>query len=110
VKRVVDGVQVLALVTAAVFVVLLFANEPDTARSSGPVDGAILYSDNCAGCHGPSGSGGVGPSFVGIVERYPEVSDEIAVVTDGRGSMPAWADHLTAEEIAAVVEFTRTGL
>ena len=40
----------------------------------------------------------------------PTPADEIAVVANGRGSMPVFADSLTAEQIAAVVEYTRTGL
>ena len=33
-----------------------------------------------------------------------------AVVANGHGSMPEFADSLTPEQIAAVVEYTRTGL
>ena len=41
---------------------------------------------------------------------YPDPADQIAVVTNGRGGMPAFGDRLSAEEIAAVVEYTRTVL
>ena len=43
-------------------------------------------------------------------ERYPKVADHVRVVTDGRGSMPAWRGTLTAAQIGAVVAFERTGL
>ena len=44
------------------------------------------------------------------MEAFPDAADQEAVVANGRGSMPAFADSLTPEQIAAVVEYTRTGL
>jgi mono/diheme cytochrome c family protein len=44
------------------------------------------------------------------VAVYPDAADEIAVVTNGRGGMPAFSERLSAEEIAAVVDYTRTVL
>ena len=41
---------------------------------------------------------------------YPDPADQIAVVTNGRGGMPAFGEKLSEEEIAAVVEYTRTVL
>ena len=40
----------------------------------------------------------------------PIPADQIAVVTKGRGSMPSFADSLTPEQIAAVVDYTRNDL
>lgn len=76
-------------------------------------DGAAIYGQRCSSCHGGDGGGGIGPALADgrMVERFPEAADQIAVVTSGRGQMPSFADRgLTAEEIAAVVEFTRTSL
>jgi mono/diheme cytochrome c family protein len=44
------------------------------------------------------------------VGRFPNAADQITVVSQGRGSMPSFADSLTPEQIAAVVEYTRTDL
>ena len=129
-KRVVDVVELVALACAAVTIVLLFTNEPDdvdqpvvdtSVATTAPVedggggdvvDGAAVYDDSCAGCHGDDGGGGVGPQLAGgaAVEAFPDPADQIAVVTDGRGGMPAFRGRLTTEEIVAVVEYTRTGL
>src|SRR5919198_6132021 len=51
-KRVVNIVEVVALVGVVVFVVELFANEPGggSAAKSGP--GYDVYVSNCARCHG----------------------------------------------------------
>lgn len=111
--------EIVALVAAAAFVVLLFANEPadpaDPASSdatSAPADGASLYSANCATCHGDDGGGGRGPALAdgAVVEAFPDPAAQIAFVTVGEGLMPGFGDDLTPEEIAAVVEYTRTDL
>ena len=45
-----------------------------------------------------------------VVVKYPDPQAQIALVTNGRRGMPAFETRLTAEEIAAVVEYTRTVL
>jgi mono/diheme cytochrome c family protein len=45
-----------------------------------------------------------------VVTRFPDPAAQIAVVTDGRRGMPSFATRLSADEIAAVVEYTRTVL
>lgn len=114
-KRVVDVVQVLALAAAVVAVVALFANEPSDPTSSaggGAVDGAEVFSTSCAGCHGASGGGGVGPALGGgaVVESLPDEADQIAVITDGRNAMPAFGGRLSEAEIQAVTDYTRNDL
>ena len=111
-KRLVNAVEVLALLATAVFVIMLFANRPDggggAAATEGP--GAELYSANCARCHGSDGGGGFGPQLSDgqVVDEFPDVLDETAVVTDGEGSMPAFGDRLSPTEIDDVVEYTRS--
>ena len=73
------------------------------------VSGADVYQESCAVCHGGSGEGGTGPSLVGVDERLTR-DQQIRIVRDGRGRMPAWDDELTAEEIEAVVDHQRTVL
>ena len=117
-----EGLTALAVL---VFVVMLFANEPagvdapaaangggEGGGGGGAGDGAAVYADNCASCHGAAGEGGRGPALAGgaVVEAFPEAADQVVVVTDGQGGMPAFGDRLSAEEIDAVVEFTRSGL
>ena len=113
-------VEALVGVAVIVFVVLLFTNSPTAPPAAAPaavaaaggIDGALIFGERCAGCHGGDGSGGIGPRLAGgrVVAVYPDPADEIAVVTNGRGGMPAFGERLSAAEIAAVVEYTRTGL
>jgi mono/diheme cytochrome c family protein len=119
-RRISYVVEALVGIVVIVTVVLLFANDPErppasraaAVEAAGGVDGAAVFGDKCAGCHGGDGSGGIGPRLAGgrVVQRFPDPADQIAIVTDGRGGMPAWRDQLTEEEIAAVVEYTRTVL
>jgi mono/diheme cytochrome c family protein len=118
-RRLSEGFEYLVLAAVVLTVVLLFTNQPTkpptappaVVEAAGGVDGAALYDDNCAGCHGGDGSGGIGPRLAGtVVAKYPDPADQIAVVTNGRGGMPAFGDRLSDEEIAAIVDYTRTVL
>jgi mono/diheme cytochrome c family protein len=78
-----------------------------------PVDAATTFRQRCSGCHGVTGDGGTGPKLSGgaVARKYPNIDDQIAVVTNGRGAMPAFKGKgLTSAEIRAVVEYTRTQL
>lgn len=116
-KRVVNAIELLAVIATVVFVAFL-AYHPKTppavpAAGSTRADvGATVYSSNCSSCHGAQGQGAFGPKLAGgaVVARYPKQQDEIAVVTNGRGSMPAWRNRLTVAQIQAVVAYTRTSL
>jgi len=115
-KRFVTVIEIIAGVAALVFVFALFVNEPDdgdSAGGSGSAEpaGAVLYRASCATCHGQDGEGGVGPTLAGeVVASFPDAADEIAVVTDGRGGMPPFGGRLSKDEIAQIVEYTRTDL
>ena len=111
-KRVVTAVELLAVVATIVFVIALFANEPaesPASGASGGLDGATLFADNCATCHGATGDGGIGPPLSDgrMVAVYPDSVVQVAVVTDGRANMPAFGGRLTEEDIAEVVAYTR---
>jgi mono/diheme cytochrome c family protein len=110
-KRIVVGAETLALLAVAVFVIMLFANQPvggGGATAGGP--GAEVFSSRCASCHGSDGGGGIGPRLSGgaVVDAYPDIADEIDVVAEGKRQMPSFGDRLTSKEIEQVVEYTRT--
>jgi predicted CXXCH cytochrome family protein len=73
--------------------------------------GTKVFSDNCVGCHGVDGSGGIGPrlkpsDFVAS-STDAQVRD---VIENGRAgtAMPAWSGRLSAQEIDAVVALLRS--
>jgi mono/diheme cytochrome c family protein len=111
-KRIVNVVEVFALRGAVVFVVLLFANCGGSGggASSGS-SGKELFAANCATCHGADGQGAVGPQLAGrMTQQFPNIEDQITLVTNGNGGMPSFAGKLSSQQIRAVVEYSRTGL
>lgn len=72
------------------------------------VEGQQIYSQNCASCHGAAGGGGYGKKLAGVVTtNYPNIDDQIALITNGKGAMPSFSKKLTAEQILAVSRYTR---
>jgi len=72
------------------------------------VAGEKVWAANCTSCHGKDGGGISGPALNNdVAKRYPDVEDQIRVVTDGKGSMPSFGRKLSEEEIQAVVAYTR---
>jgi mono/diheme cytochrome c family protein len=127
-RKIVNVVEVLALIAAAFVVVMLFVAEPphSSARASKgtaggtaylpetgalPTSGAEIYAARCAGCHGSDGGGGSGPRLAGRVEDdFPDIEDQIELVSKGKGGMPAFGGSLSAADLRLVVEYTRTDL
>ena len=104
----------LVVVFVALLVAPLAACGGDDAASGdadGEVSGQGIYEANCARCHGPNGEGGVGmPLGDGAVADALTLDAQIEVITEGRNSMPAWGDQLSAEEIEAVAVYEREEL
>ncbi|MGH9025247.1 MAG: c-type cytochrome [Acidimicrobiia bacterium] len=111
-KRIVVVVEILALAAAAGFVIALFVYDPGGGGGGEgeATEGSEIFAASCAGCHGADGGGGTGPQLSdgAVVAAYPDPADEAVVVNDGRGAMPGFQYELTPEQIAAVVEYTRT--
>ncbi len=75
------------------------------ALEGDPANGAIVYADTCAGCHGADGSGGSGPNLQGEDER----EEIIEVVLYGEEDMPGYDGDLTDQEIADVADYVAGG-
>ncbi len=98
--------------TAALALTSCGGDNGDGGGGGGDSAGAGIYSASCARCHGPDGDGGNGPALSGgrMVEEYPDIADQIAVIVDGRGAMPSFADTLSSEEIEIVARYEREDL
>lgn len=106
-------------VVTLVLVVVLGACGGSSATSSTTVPsdpqlarGRQIYVDRCQVCHGSRGTGGIGPALGNgkVVEKFPDPADQIAIVANGRNTMPGWSKQLTAGDIAAVVRYEREAL
>jgi len=80
----------------------------------GQGEGATLFKSKCAGCHSPDGSGS-GPAGKAMHIRdlaSPDVQKQTnaeltAIITNGKGSMPAYKDKLSADQIKQAVSYIR---
>ena len=89
------------------------ATSPSTATSAGssptapvttaPRTGAALFASYCAGCHGDDGRAKFATTIVGVAPATVKTTTE-----KGKGSMPGFADRLSAADIDAVVAFVGT--
>lgn len=77
--------------------------------------GAAIFKGKCAMCHGADGSAstGMGKSLGLKPLSSPEVqnmsdADLTALITDGKGKMPAYKGKLSDADVAAVVKYIRT--
>lgn len=71
--------------------------------------GQQVYRQNCATCHGSKGGGGQAPRLAGVIaSRYPNIDDQIAVITNGQAGMPAFGKQLSADDIRAVAAYERS--
>lgn len=77
-------------------------------------EGANLYKARCAGCHGADGSGdtAIGKSMhmraLGSADVQKMSDAELtAMITDGKGAMPAYKDKLSGAQIKDLVGYIR---
>jgi mono/diheme cytochrome c family protein len=73
--------------------------------------GGSIYETNCAACHGADGTGEVlgAADFTDlrfVDDKAPR--DFYLIITQGKGSMPAWQGRLSQDERWAVIDYLRT--
>ena len=72
--------------------------------------GEAIYADTCAACHGAEGEGDVGPALNGDAHAWHHVDSQLrSFIGDGipGTAMVGHKDHLSAEEIAAVISYLK---
>ena len=68
-------------------------------------DGETVFTDSCGSCHALSAAGTSGSIGPNLDDTSLDASAIEGIVADGTGSMPAFGDALSEDEIAAVAEF-----
>lgn len=75
------------------------------ARAIG--EGAALYDGNCAACHMPGGSGGMGPSFLDQQWNYPRAATAVGqfevLWAGATGAMQSFADRLSQDDMLKII-------
>jgi mono/diheme cytochrome c family protein len=78
----------------------------DTEAAAGEGDAAagegIFASAGCAGCHALAAAGANGKVGPNLDDAKPDYASVLAIVTNGRGAMPAYKDQLSEDEIKNV--------
>ena len=71
---------------------------------------ADLYKAKCAGCHGADGSkSAMGSKPLNDAEvQKMSAADLAAVITNGKGKMPAYKGKLTDEQITGLADYVKT--
>ncbi len=73
----------------------------ETTGGGSAIDAAALFSSSCASCHGADGSGNIGPDLRGAADTATVAQQ----ITQGGGSMPAFSDKLSTDEIDALADY-----
>ncbi len=97
----------------ALFGLALVLAVPTIAVAQG--SGADIFKAKCAGCHGADGSASTGmgktmglkPLGSAEVQGLSD-ADLTALITNGKGKMPAYKGKLSDADIGAVVKYVRT--
>ncbi|MEM7024270.1 MAG: cytochrome-c oxidase, cbb3-type subunit III [Pseudomonadota bacterium] len=84
-----------------------------SGRADSTPEGAELYADNCAACHGDAGEGMQdqgAPNLADAIWLYGSDRDTvITTITHSRkGVMPAWSTRLTESQIRQVAHYVHT--
>lgn len=81
---------------------------PSAATQTSAIDAAMLFANNCAGCHGEDGKGGFGSDLSSPAYKYGRGAESVkSSIAEGRGGrMPAFSGQLSDAEIDALTEFS----
>ena len=109
------GVAVTVVVFSLLMGIVVIPALTDDADDEIPSEGLTperAYTRHCSACHGADGQGAIGPQLGNgaVVQAYPDIEDQIEVITDGRGQMPSFGDSLSTDDIRAIAEYEREEL
>lgn len=78
--------------------------------ADGGVDARPLFREHCASCHSPDRLGGMGPALLPDNLARLRKAEAVQVIGSGRAAtqMPAFADKLSKDEIAALADLIYT--
>ncbi|HJP16523.1 MAG TPA: cytochrome c [Acidimicrobiales bacterium] len=97
----------LVLVLSVLFTAGCVGSAPDVPEGSDQslIQGRKVWTTFCISCHGPTGSGGRGPSLREIENKYPDTEDISLIVNEGREAMPSFNEALDPEEVKSVIRY-----
>lgn len=78
------------------------------AGGASAADGAALFAQHCAVCHGVNREGATGPKLQGAWDKVqPNLASVSAFISEGNplANMPSWKETLSAGEITSIASF-----
>lgn len=81
------------------------SEEGEAAAGGNAEAGAVVFSENCATCHGATGHGGNGGPDLRTMPLAKTEAGAIQQVTNGGGAMPPFGGTLSEEEIENVAAY-----
>jgi mono/diheme cytochrome c family protein len=102
-------IGVAVVVVAAASVMGFFVIPTLTEQEFTTAEIADTWEMRCSTCHGMQGEGQLGPQLGdgAVVDAYPDIDDQIEVITEGRNGMPPFGQVMDEDEIRALAEYTR---
>ena len=81
--------------------------EPQVAATdTETADGAAIYAQRCAMCHGGDAKGGVGPDLTSAEYVYGKTPEAVTEsIAQGRKGMPGFGNQLSDAELVALVDY-----
>lgn len=73
--------------------------------------GAIIFAERCAACHGPNGTGNIGSALNGTAHSWHHADQDLRItIRDGipRTQMKGHGEDLAQAEIDAVIAYFKT--
>jgi cytochrome c553 len=76
-------------------------------KTSTSVDGKTVFETNCTSCHGADGTAGIAGA-ADLSTSGLDLNSKVEIIRDGKGTMQAFGNMLTEEEIQAVAAYIET--
>ena len=98
----------LIVVLVCGLIITMHASEPSaSAAPAAPAapGAAVFASAGCGGCHTLASAGATGAVGPNLDQLKPSKAAVTAIVTSGRGAMPAFGGQLSAQEIGQVADY-----
>jgi mono/diheme cytochrome c family protein len=101
--------KIIVLISVTLFIISCSETEKKkpifTPTPVASVDGSKVFKISCAVCHGEDGKLGANGSK-DLTKSVMTLEDRIAIITNGKGLMPAQGAILSTEEIKAAAAHT----
>jgi len=96
-------------ITCSILIIILIiasCSKKSNPTAGKAIDGAEVFSKNCARCHGPQGVKDSRTPNLQTIDL--DKAHIIHSVTNGKNKMPSFKDKLSQEQISAVADLIRS--